>query len=98
MVNLSPFSSSILAALLVPGKEMDLTIDGSSASFLRKIVEPVIFCARNSPLTVEPSFSVAFAVTTVLFVEAMVASSAAETAIAAEMKRVAIRCFIACSL
>ena len=101
----SPLTRETFASPFVLVKVNNLMMVGSRASWLAKTVETVIFCVRNSPLTVEPSLSVALAVTTVSFavtvisfVEVTVASFVAETASAAEMKRAVIRCFIACSL
>ena len=91
----SPLTRETFDSPFVLVKVNDLMMVGSRASWLAKTVDPVIFCVRNSPLTVEPSLSVALAVMVASVVEATVAPSAAETTSAAEVKRATIRCFIA---
>ena len=82
----SPLTRETFASPFVLVKVNDLMMVGSRASWLAKTVEPVIFCVRNSPLTVEPSFSVALAETT--------ASSAAKAAKMTDANTAAMRCFI----
>ena len=82
----SPLTRETFASPFVPVKVSDLMMVGSRASWLAKTVEPVIFCVRNSPLTVEPSLSVALAETT--------ASSVAMAAKTTDAKTAAMRCFM----
>ena len=61
IANLSSLTRATFASPFVPTKSSDLTRAGSSFSFSEKIVEPEMHLAQNSPLTDEPSLSVAFA-------------------------------------